>query len=203
MWQGETFSSTGAGNRSPHTGCRVVDSASFRRPGACISAPGWQKTHPGCFSDTCQRVIFIPSRWERQEPGSNPQLKRLEQNNSAGIRERERVFALSVFTLSVCTQTVKSLFQRGCVFLFLWASGTCCSVTAPETSCMRAANIKRFAGRAAVGRIAGKQRTPGLSLWGCRGKWIVNKIMSGAKTRSSKIFEIQERAETFPRYEFH
>lgn len=64
-----------------------------------------------------------------------------------------------------------------CVFVF---SGTCCNVTAPETSCMQAANIKRFAGGTAVGCIAVKHEAPGLPPLGLSGKELVNKIMSGA-----------------------
>lgn len=72
-------------------------------------------------------------------------------------------------------------------FFFLWASGTCCSVTAPETSCMQARNIKRFAGRTAVGCIAGKQKSPGLSPLGMSGKRLVNKIMSGSMLNKQNV----------------
>lgn len=74
----------------------------------------------------------------------------------------------------------------GVCFLFLRASGTCCSVTAPETSSMQAENIKRFAGRTAVGCIAGKQKFPGLSPLGLSGIGLVNKIMVGATSMLNK-----------------
>lgn len=178
----------------PNMGGRVAVFVSFPvwRPRARIpraNQPIWPRMHsliPAGFSDTCQRAIFSLSQWERQEPGSNPQLKRLEQNNSAGDhRPWACVFAL-LCSVSVCAQIVNRVFDwvvvvvlvelvYVCVFLFLWASGTCRSVTAPETSCMRAANIKRFAGRTAVGCIAGKQKSPGFSPLGLLGKRLVNK----------------------------
>lgn len=101
-----------------------------------------------------------------------------------------------VFSVSVCARIVKSGFECVvvvvelvcvCVFCFLWASGTCCSVTAPETSCMQAANIKRFAGRTAVGCIAGKQKSLGLSPLGMSGKRLVNKIMSGSMLNKQNV----------------
>lgn len=63
------------------------------------------------------------------------------------------------------------------MFSLLRASGTCCSVTALETYSMRAENIKRFAGRAAVGCMAGKQKSPGPTPLCLSGKELVNKIM--------------------------
>lgn len=81
-------------------------------------------------------------------------------------------------------------------FLFLWASGTCCSVTAPETSCMQPANIKRFVGRTAVGCIAEKQKSPGLSPLGLFGKGLVSQFMLGGTSvlnkQNVKLFPVQE-----------
>lgn len=103
----------------PNMGGRVAVFVSFPvwRPRARIpraNQPIWPRMHsliPAGFSDTCQRAIFSLSQWERQEPGSNPQLKRLEQNNSAGDhRPWACVFAL-LCSVSVYAQIVNRVFD--------------------------------------------------------------------------------------------
>lgn len=65
---------------------------------------------------------------------------------------------------------------------------------------MRAANIKRFAGRTAVGCIAGKQKSPGFSPLGLLGKRLVNKNRVRSGIYVQQMFKIQERGqgELFP-----
>lgn len=76
------------------------------------------------------------------------------------------------------------------ISIFFKASGTCYNVTAPETSCMQAANIKGFTGRTAVQRIERKHKSPGLSPLGVSEEVFVNKLMSGG-TSIKKISEKQ------------
>lgn len=88
--------------------------------------PIWQRMHslsPAGSPDTCQKAIFSSSQWERQEPGSNPQLKRLEQNNSARITEHELVWLhFCVFFVSACVLKLLKV----CLNVWWWRCSYVC-----------------------------------------------------------------------------
>lgn len=141
----------------------------------CANQPIWQRMHsliPEGFSVTCQRTILGSPQWERQEVDSNPQLKWLEQNNSAGITEHGLVSSLWVYVLGFL-KVIECKGGSGGVgwtrsFFYGVLTPACCSVTAPEAFGIASSKyLKSFAGRTAVGCRDGKQKSPSLSLWVC------------------------------------
>lgn len=93
---------------------------------------------PAEFSDTCHGAILGSSQPERKGAGSNPQLKRLQHNISAGITGQD--------SWRPCERVLS-------FFMTLWHL---LRHRGRESSCVLAANTKRFVGRTAVGHRSGK-----------------------------------------------
>lgn len=141
----------------------------------CANQPIWQRMHsliPEGFSVTCQRSILGPPQWERQEADSNPQLKWLEQNNSAGITEHELVSSLWVYVLRLLkvveckVEAVVALAEHFLSFMGFWHL-LAVVWRPPRPSACKQQILKGLAGGTAVGCRDGKQKSPGLFLWVC------------------------------------